>query len=399
MKILSFGGRPPTARAFVGASFVHPQHFPTIAVSARPLIVSLVCVIAGACSSGPPTIQLGVAGPFAQSFGDMNKKGIEMAIAEVNDSGGVRGKHLQLNERDDGADGAKAAGIAQDFVANPAIVGVVGHVTSGAMVAAAKVYDAGRLPAIATSATTPELTGISPWVFRVISSDSSNGITIAHFAESMGRKRAAVLYENDAYGRGLAASFRRAFSGQIVSIDPISANITNAEPYIAYYKTRSPDVVFVVGTQNSGLVVLHEAKREKFAADFLGGDGWTGIVSDTAMSEGAYVGTAFTVEDPRPEVQRFVADFRARYHETPDAYAALGYDAARMMARAIQDAGPNRAAIRAYLASITDETAYHGITGVLRFGADGDPVTSSYRMTRVHDAAFELVTPGAGSVR
>jgi len=329
----------------------------------------------------------------------MTKKGIEMAIAEVNDSGGVRGKHLELEERDDGADGAKAAGIAQDFVANPAVVGVVGHVTSGAMVAAAKVYDSGRLPAIATSATTPELTGMSPWVFRVISSDSSNGITIAKFAESTGHKRAAVLYENDAYGRGLASSFRRSFGGQIVSMDPISGDIANAEPYIAYYKTKSPDVVFVVGTQNSGLVVLREAKKERFASDFLGGDGWTGIVTDTAMSEGAYVGTAFTVEDPRPEVQQFVADFRARYHEAPDAYAALGYDAARMMARAVQEAGPNRAAIRAYLASLTDATAYHGVTGSLRFGADGDPVTSSYRMTRVHDGAFELVTPGAGSGR
>jgi len=369
----------------------------TIAVSARPFIASLLCFIAGACSGGPPTIQLGVAGPFAQPYGEMNKKGIEMAIAEVNDSGGVRGKHLELTERDDGADGAKAAGIAQDFVANPAIVGVIGHVTSGAMVAAAKVYDAGHLPAIATSATTPELTGISPWVFRVISSDSSNGITIAHFAAAMGRKRAAVLYENDSYGRGLASSFRRSFPGQIVSIDPISATITNAEPYIAYYKTRSPDVVFVVGTENSGLVILHEAKRQHFSTDFLGGDGWTGIVADTAMAEGAYVGTAFTVEDPRPEVQRFVSDFRARFHETPDAYAALGYDAARMMARAIQQAGPSRAAIREYLASLNDETAYHGITGVLRFGPDGDPITSSYRMTRVHQGAFTLVAPGAGS--
>jgi len=368
-------------------------------VSTRPLIASLLCVIAGACSGGSPTIQLGVAGPFAQPFGDMTKKGIEMAIAEVNDSGGVRGKHLELEERDDGADGAKAAGIAQDFVANQAVVGVIGHVTSGAMVAAAKVYDGGRLPAIATSATTPELTGMSPWVFRVISSDSSNGITIAHFAEALGRKRAAVLYENDAYGRGLASSFRRAFNGDIVSIDPISADITNAEPYIAYYKTRSPDVVFVVGTQNSGLVVLREAKREKFSSDFLGGDGWTGIVADTAMAEGTYVGTAFTVEDPRPEVQRFVSDFRARYHEVPDAYAALGYDAARMMARAVQEAGPDRTAIRAYLASLTDETAYHGITGVLRFGPGGDPVMSSYRVTRVRHGAFELVTPGAGSSR
>lgn len=324
----------------------------------------------------------------------MNKKGIGMAVAEVNDSGGVRGQRVQLLERDDAGDGARAATIAQEFVSNPAVVGVVGHVTSGAMVAAAKVYDEGHLPAIATSATSPDLTAISPWVFRVITSDSSNGATIARFAAATGHKRAAVLYENDSYGRGLADSFRRAFPGTILSMDPISADITNAEPYIAYYKTRAPDIVFVVGVQNSGLTILREARREGFNVDFVGGDGWTGIVADTALAEGAYVGTAFTVEDPRPEVHRFVTAFEARYHVMPDAYAALGYDAARAMLRAIQSVGPDRAAVRRYLATLTDVTAYHGVTGVVRFRPDGDPATSSYRMTRVHHGSFELVGEG-----
>ena len=162
-------------------------------VSARHVFVSLLCIVAGACAGKSHSILIGAAGPLTQSFGDMTKKGVEMAIAEVNDSGGVRGQRLELDERDDGADGAKAAAIAQAFVSNPAVVGVVGHVTSGAMVAAAKVYDAGHLPAIATSATSPDLTGISPWVCRVVPSDSSNGITIARFAPARGKKRAAIL--------------------------------------------------------------------------------------------------------------------------------------------------------------------------------------------------------------
>jgi branched-chain amino acid transport system substrate-binding protein len=353
----------------------------------------------GACGGKSHAIVIGAAGPLSQPFGDMNRKGIEMAVAEINDSGGVRGQRLEVLERDDASDGAKAATIAQEFVSNPAVVGVVGHVTSGAMVAAAKVYDTGHLPAIATSATSPDLTGISPWVFRVVPSDSSNGITIAHFAAALGRKRAAILYENDSYGRGLAESFQRSFPGQIVSIDPISANITDAEPYIAYYKTRLPDLVFVVGVQNSGLTILREARRENLAVDFVGGDGWTGIVSDTALSEGAYVGTVFTVQDPRPEVQRFVADFRSRYHVKPDAYAALGYDAARLLGRAIQQEGPDRTAVRAYLASLTAATAYHGVTGVLRFRPDGDPEGSTYRMTRVHRGTFELTAGEPGDAR
>lgn len=365
-------------------------------MSVRYLIAVVLCAVAGACGTRSHTILIGAPGPLGQPFGDMNRKGIEMAVAEVNDSGGVRGQQVALLVRDDAGDGAKAAGIAQEFVSNLAVVGVVGHVTSGAEVAAAKVYDGGHLPAIATSATTPDLTGISPWVFRVITSDSSNGVTIARFAAATGHKRAAVLYENDSYGRGLADSFRRSFPGTIVSMDPISADISNAEPYISYYKLRSPDIVFVVGVQNSGLTILREARRDGLAVDFVGGDGWTGIGADTALAEGAYVGTAFTVEDPRPEVQRFIAAFEARYHEPPDAYAALGYDAARVMLRAIQHAGPDRRAIRRYLASLTEATAYDGVTGTVWFRSDGDPMATSYRMTRVHRGSLELVNQDGG---
>jgi branched-chain amino acid transport system substrate-binding protein len=351
-------------------------------------------MLLGGCGDKTQPIVIGAAGPWTEWAGDMTKKGVELALTDINDSGGVRGRRLEVVEEDDHRDGAHAAAVAQKFVANKSIVGVVGHVTSGAMVAAAKVYDGGHLVAIATSATSPDLTGISPWTFRVISSDSVNGTQIARFATALGRKRAAIMYENDTYGRGLADAFRRNFAGEIVSMDPIAANITDAEPYITHYKRLDPDIVFAIGFQISGFVVLREARRQHLTADLIGGDGWAGIVADTALSEGVYVGTAFTAEDPRPEVQRFVAAFRKRYGVTPDLNAALGYDATRVLAQAIAAAGPNRAAIRRYLASLSDDTAYHGLTGLIRFRPDGDPVEAPYRVTRVHRGAFLLATTG-----
>lgn len=321
----------------------------------------------------------------------MTRKGVELAVAQINAAGGVRGRRIELLERDDSANGKRAAAVAQEFVANPDLVGVVGHVTSGAMVAAAKVYD-GNVAAIGTATTSPQITGISPWVFRISSSDSINGEVIARFASSLGRKHAAIIYENDSYGRGLAQSFRRAFTGEIVSADPISAVLPDAEPYISYYKARGADVVFGVGLEGSALVLLREARRQHFDIDFIGGDGWAGIAGDTAVAEGVYVGSVFTAEDPRPEVQRFVSAFRERYGVTPDGHAATGYDAMQVMARAISAVGTDRGAIRRYLASLTNETAYHGLTGAIRFSPGGDPVDSPYRVTRVHDGAFVLAT-------
>ena len=339
-------------------------------------------------SSGP--IIIGAAGPWEAGYGRMNRRGIELAVAEINRSDAAQDRSLQVVFRDDEGDGEKAVAIAEDFVRNDSIVAVVGHVNSGAMVAAAKVYD-GRMPAVATTATSPALTGISPWVFRVISSDSVNGIDLARFARRLGRSRAAILYENDSYGRGLASAFQRSFAGTIVSIDPISDQPQDFEPWISYFKMRRPDIVFVATTDAAGLSFLRHARRLGFSADFLGGDGWTGVVVDTVASEGVYVGAPFTAEDPRPEARRFTEAFRARYQQTPDGNAALAYDATMVVWQAIRARGPNRKKIREFLAGLDESTALNGVTGPIRFRENGDPVGKGFVMTQIRRGALTVV--------
>jgi branched-chain amino acid transport system substrate-binding protein len=352
-----------------------------------PLIAGLVL----ACAGPTTDVTLGAAGPWTEGYGAMNKRGIDLAIEEINTVGGVRGRPLRLIARDDGADGAKAASIALEFVQNPAISAVVGHVNSGTMVAAAGIYD-GALPAVATTATSPDLSGISPWVFRVIASDSATGAELGQFARRLGHGRAAILYENDSYGRGLADAFRRSFDGTIVSIDPIPSGEADFEPYIAFLKAKDPGLVFVAGTEASGMAILREARRQELSANFLGGDGWTGIVGEPA-AQGAYVGAPFTAADDRQEAQRFVTAFRARFDMTPDGNAALAYDATKLLAKVINDVGPDRAAIRDRLASLTDRSAYRGVTGAIRFHANGDPIGKTVVIAKVNRG--ELVLAGS----
>lgn len=336
----------------------------------------------GGCAEDSGPITIGAAGPFSEGFGQENLRGIRLAVEEINARGGIRGRELVVLERDDGGDGARAATIAGEFLARRELVAVVGHVSSGAMVAAAKVYDAG-LPAVATTATAPALSGISPWVFRVISSDSTNGVDLARFAAERGFRRAAILYENDSYGRGLMDTFRSHFRGEIVALDPMVADPDDFEPYVAYYRQVGPDLVFVAGTERSGRAFLREAKRQGLDAAFLGGDGWAGVVADPGAAEGAFIGTPFTVSDTRPAVRRFVEAYRARYGTDPDANAALAYDATMLVAAAIAAVGPDRAAIRDYLAGLTEATAHQGVTGPIHFDENGDPVGKSFVMTRV----------------
>ncbi len=343
----------------------------------------IAMLLLAGCGDGGGAVRLGMAGPFEEGFGIANRRGAELAVAEINAAGGVDGDSLVLEFQDDRGDGSRAAEIAQRFVDDPAILAVVGHVTSGAMMAAAKVYD-GRLPAVATTASSAALTGISPWAFRVISSDSANGVDLARFAQRLGKRRVAILYENDAYGRGLADNFRRGLPGDVIAFDPIPADGANAALYVEWLRARRPDLVFVAGTERSGIEVLRAAKAQQLEADFLGGDGWTGVVADPVAAEGALVGAPFTALDPRPEAQRFVEAFRARFAGAePDGNAALAYDTVKLLAAAVGAAGRDREAIRDWLAARQDEGAFPGVTGAITFLETGDPIGKSFVMTRI----------------
>lgn len=351
-------------------------------------------VFLAACSHGQAgTITFGAAGPFSRAYGLANKQGIQLALDEINSSPAwASGRHLEIKFADDSGTGERASAIAQRFVDDRSVVAVVGHVNSGAMVSAAHVYN-GNLAAVATTATSPALTGISRWAFRVIPSDSANGMAIAQFVNKLGRKRAAVLYENNAYGRGLAESFRRSFAGQIIAMDPISeAGDQNFEPYVSWFKREHPDLVFVAGTDVSGLAFLKEARRQQLAADLVGGDGWQTVAPST-LANGIFVGAPFSAQDPRPEVRAFVTAYTKKYGTTPDGNAALAYDATKLLAHAVERVGPDRRKIRDYLATLSDGEAYRGVTGAIRFRADGDPVGKSIVMTRVRNG--ELLVEAA----
>jgi len=350
----------------------------------------LLVAATAACDSNDAAVVLGAAGPWAEGYGAMNRLGMELAVEELNARPEYADRPIRIDFQNDSGSGALAARIAQKFVDDAAILAVVGHVNSGAMVSAAKVYD-GRLAAVATTASSPDLTGISSWTFRVISSDTANGVEIARWAARRKLTRAAILYENNSYGRGLADAFRASFKGEIVGMDPIDEGDKQSfEPHIAYFRVVKPELVFVAGTELSGLAIVREARRQALQTTFVGGDGWTGLAADTAVAEGVYVGTPFSARDPRPEAQRFVEAFRKRHKMDPDGNAALGYDATMLLAEAAREAGADRERIREYLRKLGGERRFAGVTGAISFTPGGDPENKQIVVARFQRGALAV---------
>jgi len=353
----------------------------------------LVASALSACARDSATYTIASASPWNEAYGLMSRQGTELAVDVINRRGGINSRQLVLLRVDDEGTGTRAAEVAQQLVDADSVLAVVGHANSSATVAAARVYD-GHLAAVSPSASSPELTGLSPWMFRVIPSDSVNGQDLARFATTLGHKRVAILYENNSYGRGLADSFRRAFRGDVMALEPVSVDGKEVEPYLAYLRLREPELVFVAGSDGSGLEILREARRQGLTSAFLGGDGWAGITSDTAASDGVYVGAPFSAEDPRREVQDFVRAFRTKFGRDPNSFAALAYDATMVVAQAIEHGGSSREGVRDYLASMQEGRTYRGLTGDIAFQPTGDVAGKPMTMTRVRRGAL-LVQSGA----
>jgi branched-chain amino acid transport system substrate-binding protein len=342
--------------------------------SGRP-IAALLLIGALSCggSRDDDAYWIGAVGQFeGRESARENVRGIRLAIEQANAAGGIHGKPVRALFKNDRAQGDVAVRIAREFVADPRISVVVGHTASAAMLPAAAVYD-GKLAAIATTASAPTLSGISKWVFRVMPSDSVTGAQLGRFSGTKGWKSAAILYQNDVYGRGLSEAFRLKFPGRVISSDPISPEENDLSVFVRFYERFRPDVVFVIAGRDEIPVALREAcARRGLDVQIIASEGATSFERNAAGAESIYVAAPFSGVNTRPETQRFIHEYTARFGHPPKHDAALAYDATITAFAALRAAGSDRAAVRRYLGKLDEGTARVGATGKVYFDTLGD---------------------------
>jgi branched-chain amino acid transport system substrate-binding protein len=305
----------------------------------------------------------------------------ELAVKEINARGGARGRQLALRIMDDSARPDIAIRVARTLVEDPTVVAVVGHLTSGTSLAAGRVYGSARRPVamISPSASSPDLSGVNPYVFRVCPTDLSHGAQLARFArQTLGARRVAVIYVDDDYGRGLrlsfAAEFRR-LGGDIVEEDPALATTPSLEPYLQRLRQRGGVDALMLATERGGAeLALRDMARIGVSWSVLGGDALSGIETAGPIADGVRLSTAYLVDRPGARNERFVEAYARAYPgERPDHRGAGAYDIVQLLATVLADAGTDRAAIRDRLARVGfGSPAFEGVTGTIAFDGRGD---------------------------
>ena len=336
-----------------------------------------------ACSRGSDRpIVIGLAGPFSQPRGASMQRAAELAVKEINARGGLRGRPLALRIMDDSGRADVAIRVAQALTDDPEVVAVIGHLSSGTSLAGARVYGAGRRPVvmISPSASSPDLSGVNSFVFRICPTDLSHGAQLARYArQTLGARRAGIIYIDDDYGRGLRLSFATEFrrlGGTIVEEDPSLPTTASLEPYLARMRQAGGSDVLMLATERGGAeVALRDAARLGLRWPTIGGDAVTGIETAGPLAEGVRVSSAYLPDRPGERNAVFVAAYARAYEgQRPDHRGAGAYDIIQLLAtRVFTAAGTDRGAVRNYLARVgAGLPPFDGVTGTIAFDARGD---------------------------
>ncbi|HYH83749.1 MAG TPA: branched-chain amino acid ABC transporter substrate-binding protein [Longimicrobium sp.] len=341
-----------------------------------------------------------LSGPLQQDYGVSTLRGAELAVKEINADRGINGQTLVLLPKDDGADKEKAISIAAELVKNASVVALAGPVNSGTTIAAAPIYNgeadsvSGRLPQLATTATSPDVSKLGDWTYRVAGSDSANAVVLATMARQLA-PQVAVMYTNDDYGRGLAASFRAALvknGGRVAEYDPFSDDTPDFTPYLRRIQMRGVQMVFVAGLDSAAAMIIRQARGLGMQARFIGGDGLVPLVGKGPAFEGTLVGLLYH-RDASERARAFADAYRKAYGADPDPFAAAAYDAVKLLAAAARANGPTREGIQRYLHTLGQNggaPAFQGATGDIRFDAHGDPLQKGFAVGVITNGTIQL---------
>src|SRR5580700_12011573 len=364
----------------------------------RRLLLSL-CSVLGLClpAFSQDTIKIGEFGSRTgdnASFGISQDEGVQMAVEEINNSGGILGKKIELTVEDNQTKQGQTTTIVRKLISQDHVVALIGEVASSKTLEAAPVAQENKIPLIATAATNPKVTQVGDYIFRVCFIDDFQAVVIARFVlEKLHKTKVAFMTDvKQDYSVGLtqfAKDYFQKNGGQIVKEQSYSSGDKDFRAQLTDIKSANPDVIIITGYYPEVSLIVREARQLGIKAAFAGGDGWDGAslipVGGKAI-EGAYFSNHFSTEDKSPLVQDFVKKYKQKYNAVPDAFAALGYDAAKLLADAITRAGSTDSdKLREAIQSTQN---FPGVSGKITIGQDRNAQKSAVIIT-IKDGAYK----------
>ncbi|HEV8484749.1 MAG TPA: ABC transporter substrate-binding protein [Blastocatellia bacterium] len=375
---------------------------------------AILCSLLLSCQKGeekpnntgpiPVGIISSFTGPEAR-FGQAHRNGYEMALEEINSSGGPLGRELELLYYDDTSRAEVAMSAVEELAENSSVAAILGAYTSSSTFPSTAVSDRYQIPMIVPTAVTDEITRQGyQWVFRVCAPAASYGEGMTDFLkEAAGATRLAIVYENTQFGSSVAhAALERAPRAgiEVVAFEAYDAGGTDFTPLLTRVKSANPDGALYISYLADATLLMRQSKEMDFNPKVFtaGGSGFS--LPDFLKGAGDTAEYTVSITQWTPDAgwsgsREWAAKFRARYNSEPGYHAVQAYVSLKVLADAITRAGTSgRRAIRDALRS----TSMDSIFGPISFdekGQNAHPVA----ITQVLNGKFVTVYPPSVAMR
>ena len=336
------------------------------------------------------TLKIGVIQP-SNTFTTFSQ-GAETARVQINEMGGVLGMQVEFIRRNNQPVATEpptpdaSVNAATELIEMENVFALLGPIYSTNSVEVGPIaQQAQRLMLPGSSGANVPAAG--DYVFLITVPNPFQGKVMASFAmnpDELGAKTAAtIIEEGDVYTTDLVAAFEAAFQdigGEIVYSGAYIVGDTTFTALLTDIHNVQPDVIFCPGFQPEVPSLINKARETGITGTFLGGSAWDdrerflSILDDNTVLDGSYYPTNFSVATQDADVQEFVGSYTALFESPPDGIAASGYDAMRLLARAIETAGSlDRVAVRDAFAAVS---GYKGATTIAHYDENRHPVKS-----------------------
>lgn len=324
------------------------------------------------------------------SFGISGKNGIDLALKKINEKGVLGGKKLSLVVADTKSEASEATNGMQKLISQDKVVAVIGPNQSSAVIASSAINNGAKVVDITPMGTNPDVTvdpktkQVKPYSFRTCFIDPFQGTVMASFASNeLKVKRAAIYIDNTSdYAKGLAQFFKENFvknGGQVVIEEAYLQKDTDFKSTLTKIKAAQPDFIYIPGYYQEVGLIVKQAREMGITVPMAGGDGWDSAklpeIAGKAALENTFFSSLYSPDDTSDLNKEFVAEYKKAYNTNPDVFAALAYDSAMLVAKAIEDAGSaDPAKIGEAMAKIK---GFKGVSGEVTFNEQHNPIKSA----------------------
>lgn len=360
----------------------------------------LVLGLAGVVSAAG-TVKIGVVEELTgavATFGQHSLNGMKLAVDEINAQGGVKGVgKVELVVEDNKSDAAESRNAYNKLITRDKVVAIIGPATSTNTLAAAPVAQQSGIPVVTPSGTNEKVTDVGDYIFRACFIDPFQGYVMANFAyKDLKLRKIAVMPEiTSDYAMGLVNNFKTQFAklgGKIVAEEKWSTGDQDFSAQLTKIKAANPDAIYVGSYYGDVALLSRQSRQLGMKVPFLGGDGFDSpklFELGGSSVVGHYFTNHYSPDSPSKEAKAFLAAYKAKFNEDPDAFAALGYDSAKLILNALAKA--KKADPKALRDALAKTKGFKGVTGNITFDAKRNPVKSAVILQVQKDGSTKFV--------